>query len=462
KTNKKLIVFDKNYSVLQIHERSFDEIVDDDGYPCDNLELLVDWIKKSFRDILKDPQFKVDSLNFSAYGATLVHLDENGKVVTPLYNYLKPYPEELEQNLYKTYGGKEAFMQKTASPSLGMLNSVLQLYWIKHEKPALFKKIHHTLHFPQYLSFLFTGKYTTEKTSIGCHTAAWDFESHDYHDWIKEEGLRDLFPDIQSVTQSYECTFEGSTFQCGIGIHDSSAALAPYLYTLEEPFLLTSTGTWCITFNPFDSSQLTTQDLEKDCMYYMNIFGNRVKASRLFLGNEYRHQKEKLDQHFSRSISGNEVELNEELLRKLIYSEDPSLKMEPETLYRSDHKEVDKPGNWNLNKFSSYEEAYHQLMIDLVSHQAESIELSQGADEINKLIITGGFSKNNIYLRLLASRFPDKKVYTVSQSHISALGAALVCDVDYRSRGSIKPINNLRHHDPVPNSGIDAYSSRVG
>ena len=57
-----------------------------------------------------------------------------------------------------------------------MLNSGLQLYWLKKTKPEVFKKIKYSLHLPQYLSYIFTGIPLSEYTSIGCHTALWDYE----------------------------------------------------------------------------------------------------------------------------------------------------------------------------------------------------------------------------------------------------------------------------------------------
>ena len=105
------------------------------------------------RDVFARKQFDIKALNFTTYGASFVYIDEDGNPVAPLYNYLKPYPEELKKKFYDTYGGEENFSKITASPVLGSLNSGMQLYRIKHEKPELFKKIKHALHLPQYLSY---------------------------------------------------------------------------------------------------------------------------------------------------------------------------------------------------------------------------------------------------------------------------------------------------------------------
>ena len=77
--------------------------------------------------------------------------------------------------------------------------------------------------------------------------------------------------------------------------------------------------------------------------------------------------------------------------------------------------------------FESFEEAYHQLIIDLVDLTEESIDLIIAKDDNSKNIyISGGFAKNPIFLKLMASRFPDKKVYTSEVANATSLGAALV------------------------------------
>lgn len=125
KTNKKFLLFDKNYSVVYKQQSTLMQTEDEDGYPCEDLDVLINWAKDKFNAVIKNENYNVTALNFSTYGASLVHLDEKGNAVTPLYNYLKPYPEDLSGKFYDTYGGKEQFSIATASPPMGMLNSGL-------------------------------------------------------------------------------------------------------------------------------------------------------------------------------------------------------------------------------------------------------------------------------------------------------------------------------------------------
>ncbi|MDZ7720236.1 MAG: FGGY family carbohydrate kinase [Balneolaceae bacterium] len=446
KSNKKFLLFDEDYAVIEKHQTKLEQTVDDDGDPCEDLERLETWIKFQFQKAQK--KYEIQALNFSAYGASFVHIDKNGQPVTPLYNYLKNFPEELLDQFYKSVGGREKFALETASPPMGMLNSGLQLYWLKYQKPEIFKKIKNSLHLPNYLSYLFTGKSISELTSIGCHTGLWNFDEMDYHSWVRKEKVQSLLPNPQPVTE----IVEKNGVKIGPGIHDSSAALAPYLIGLNDLFMLISTGTWSITLNPFNDEPLTFKELEKDCLCYLDIFGNQVKASRLFLGAEYSHQKKKIYQHFSVNDKGPWMNSDVDLLNRLIETQKNEKRLELEEAYNSGPFPQKKAGDWQLDHFSSAKEAYHQLMLDLVSIQAESIKLAEGSKNIDKLIVTGGFSQNDLFVSLLASFFPDRNIYTAKLSDASALGAAMVVNnmaVHLEQKEKLKTLLGFKRHWPI-------------
>src|SRR5829696_7905740 len=141
KTNKKLFLFDQQYNIVYERSARFTETLDEDGDPCENIESLRLSVFDSLRCVFSKKEFDVRAINFTAYGASLVHIDEEGAPLTPLYNYLKAYPAELKNKFYSDYGGENHFSLVTASPVLGSLNSGMQLYRIKYEKPEMFQRI---------------------------------------------------------------------------------------------------------------------------------------------------------------------------------------------------------------------------------------------------------------------------------------------------------------------------------
>ena len=421
KTNKKFFLFDENYREISKQYICFDEIKDDDGDPCDDLPAIQKWVKNLLSAALKDERFEVISVNFSTYGASFVHVDERGLPVAPLYNYLKPYPEKILQSFYEKYGDKKKIALETASPALEMLNSGLQLYWLKYVKPEVFKKIKWSLHFPQYMSYLFSATPVSEFCSIGSHTCLWDYNKNDYHDWVYAEGIDKILPPIVSAHNTIEKGFEGKLLNFGAGIHDSSAALLPYMLSEEKPFLLISTGTWSISLNPFSDEMLTQDDLENDCLNYMRTDGKTVRAARLLLGNEYNLQVEKLSIHFNKEKEYHKkIKFDKAIFQKLLHNHTSYFCFVNISFSRNKNAKTD------YNQFENFEEAYHQLMIELVELQALNARLAIGNTKIKKIYVDGGFADNLIYIKLLTLHFPQYEIYTTQSPLGSALGAAMI------------------------------------
>ena len=419
KTNKKLLAFNENYEIVYEKQTSFTEVLDDDGDACDDLVALNKWIKKEFEILKSMPNFCIKALNFSGYGASLVYLDQNSNTVGPIYNYLKNFPVKLKEDFLSKYNTDNTLFQTVASPDLGMLNSGLQLYWLKNHKIELFKITKYALHFPQYLSFLFTNLPKAEFTSIGCHTAMWDFNNWKYHDWLEKEHLHAALLPPSTAQESVNV----NNMWIGPGIHDSSAALVPYLKTNNETFVLISTGTWCISINPFNEMPLTDQALKSDCLNFISFEGKTVRASRLFSGNEHGRQVKHLSDYFG---------LPEEYYKSITFN------YKTVQWLRKNHKQVvpdqtelgdlkDCPFvERNLNAFRSFEEAYHQFIMDLVAQQIASTKLTIGMVLPKTIFVDGGFSKNEIFMNLLAEAFINVKVYASEVAQASSLGAAMV------------------------------------
>ena len=430
KTNKKLFLFNQHYEIVWETSTQFAETVDDDGEACEDVNHLTGWVRQAMQDVLANPAFDVQALNVSTYGASLVCVDAQGQAVGPLYNYLKAYPADLSQQFYDTYGPEEPISVATASPALGSLNSGLALYRIRHQKPALFNRIRYALHLPQYVSSLFTGQFYADLTSIGCHTMLWDFDRQQYHDWVRAEQLDQKLAPLLPGNAVIDTDVDGKPMKVGVGLHDSSAALIPYLVQFWDgsdprPFVLISTGTWCISLNPFNTQPLTAEELQYDCLCYLNYEGKAVKASRLFAGYEHEQQVQRLATHFGvpldtyRHVPYDPSLIDELPARPVQPTPSPLTTKQPAVLVQSAFTRRE------LSDFATYEQAYHQLIHDIVAQQLISTELVLHRSPVKRIFVDGGFSKNPIYMALLASAFPHLDVSAASVAQATALGAAL-------------------------------------
>lgn len=421
KTNKKIFLFDEQYKILYEESTRLEETKDEDGFACEDINALTTWVQQKFSAIVLRKDIEVKAVNFSAYGASFVHLNNSKKPITPLYNYLKPFPEKLKQQFYDTYGGENLIAKQTASPVLGSLNSGLQLYRLKYAQPEVYEQIKYSLHLPQYLSFIISSGITSDITSIGCHTHLWNFQKYTYHDWVYKEEFDKNFPPVYNSDKTISILNDGRKISVGIGLHDSSAALIPYLKSFAEPFVLISTGTWCISLNPFNSSMLTDYELHNDCLCYLSYEGKPVKASRLFAGFEHEKQVKRLADHFNKDVHYYKTIFCDSSLLKKLQKQNAIKQFHSQTkmLQQSDFEKR------SLNNFETYEEAYHQLMADIITQQVFSTKLVLAQTPVKQIFVDGGFSTNDVYMNLLAAAFPYIKVYAATTAQASALGAAL-------------------------------------
>lgn len=396
KTNKKAFVFDEDYRIVFEKSAQLPESLDDDGDPCEDLELLRNWILSTHDDIRSNPLFDIQALNCTTYGASFVHLNYEGKPVTSLYNYLKKYPPDLLEAFIRQYDAAGQLSLQTASPLLGHLNSGLQLYWLKHCKPQVFDTISYSLHLPQWVAYLLGRPMCSETTSLGCHTMLWDFEQNDYHHWVKNEGIDGKFPPV------FKAGF-GAAFYSPNGLHDSSAALVPYMACFEEPFALISTGTWCITLNPFNEEPLSPEELARDTLCYLTPQGKPVKAARYFGGHEHDAAAKQIADKYGLS---------------------------PDFFMNKKDNELHQMALSDYKRF-----VYEELM----PRQADSIRMALGNTSVRKLFVDGGFSKNAWYMSALAHFFSDFAVFSAEVAQATALGAALAVHADFHATSVAPP-----------------------
>ena len=417
KTNQKYFLFDADFKILAREKISISKIEDEQGHIAENIQEIVSWMKKSFQTLLASEIFEIHMVSFSGFGATLIHLDDNGQLVAPVYDYLKPVDNDTFIPFYRDYGPESVFATQTGSKNLNLLNSGKQLYWLKYKHPAIFEKIRHSLHLPQYLSYVFTGKMFSEYTSIGCHTDLWDYDKKDYHTWVKSEGFDRFFPPIVETQTTVIKNIQGRNISFGIGIHDSSSALLTYLLKEKEPFILLSTGTWCINFNPFSKDSLFDEkQINAGATAYMKIDGSPVKSSRLFLGEEHRLKVEKLIEYFNKpKFYHRGLELEKQVIEKV-------LKKSKKHFHWKYLDNSNAPTDDNID-FPNFEIAYYQLMRELTD--LLKVEIDVICETLPKRIyVDGGFSDNKIFLALLKKQFTHQKIIAEPASFACALGAA--------------------------------------
>jgi L-fuculokinase len=412
KTNKKLILFDEDRQIIDEHLHMCTDVLDDDGFPCDHLPRLTEWVQDHWHTLRHHPHYTVKGVNFTAYGASFVHLGADGQPIAPLYNYLKPLPDDIAARFYAELDqSPEEFAADTCSPQLGMLNSGLQLYWLKHAKPELYARIHCSLHLPNYLAYLISGEKFSDFTSLGCHTGLWDFKNGCYHDWVRREGIDEKLAPV--TKDSIASVVDG--IMVGVGLHDSSAAVMPYLAENDEPFVLVSTGTWSVTINPFNSQPLTPELLRRDSLSFLTPRAQPMRAARVFLGSEHDHQVLRIASHFH---------VKPDFYRSIVLArpyDETSADFIPALMAGTGPFPDQVAGDWDLSGFRTAGDAYQHLMHGLISILLASIRLVWQGEKV--IFVDGGFARNPLFMQTLSWNFPKAEIRTLEVPQATALGA---------------------------------------
>ena len=100
--------------------------------------------------------------------------------------------------------------------------------------------------------------------------------------------------------------------------------------------------------------------------------------------------------------------------------------------------------NRDLKQYKSYVIAYHQLMMDIISQQVYSTKLIIPDTSIETIFVDGGFSKNQIYMNLLAEAFPTLEIYASKVAQATAIGAAQSIHKFWNTKQLPKNIINLK------------------
>jgi sugar (pentulose or hexulose) kinase len=169
----------------------------------------------------------------------------------------------------------------------------------------------------------------------------------------------------------------------------------------------------------------------------MTYQGKPVKASRLFAGNEHEIQTKRIADFFGmptdhyKSIKFDQIYSTHELeMKQTKLSDNLSFTF----------SDVD------LSEFSDYESAYYALMKSITDLQIKSTNLVLKNSPVKKIFVDGGFGKNDVFMGMLKSHYPDLEVYSSVVAQASALGAAMALHRSWNSNALPNKLIELKRH----------------
>lgn len=224
-----------------------------------------------------------------AHGAALACLEADGSLALPVMDYTSEPPPEIIAG----YRRIEPPFEEVFGPLLPMaLTHGLQLYWQQQAFAHDFARIKTIVPWIQYVAFCLSGKLVTEISGMACQSHLIDIRSGGPSSLVKRMGWEPLFPPLTKAWEAIGTLrgeFSGSGFrgrgEVLAGVHDSNANYLRYLAGGQKKFTLLSTGTWIIGFDT--EAKLDSLIQEKDTVSNTDVFGNQVACCRFFGGREF-------------------------------------------------------------------------------------------------------------------------------------------------------------------------------
>ncbi|MFP4509892.1 MAG: FGGY-family carbohydrate kinase [Spirochaetaceae bacterium] len=471
KTNKKLCIFDETLQLVDSAVKSIPP-VERGHVRVEDVDALLEWFYEELRRFAV--QYPVRAIGCSAHGAAFVGVDNDGTQSVPLVDYTFEPDESLHAEFFAMAGDRVELQQTTATVELKpLINPAKLLYFTKQQYPDEFEKCSWFLPYPSFIGMQLTGKPNAEWTYVGCHTYLWDFQDGRWSSIADALGIRSKLPtsvgkpwDVLGTVRAEiadRCGLDPQTVVTA-GIHDSNAALVPYLLNQEEEFVLNSTGTWCVIMQPGETVRFEPDELGKSVFFNLSAFGKPVKTAVLMAGAEY----DVYTGIFSAMHSNAPMPpFDPEVYRDVVYARSkfilPGVVVGAGQFPDSTARVVDGDEIYTLEEIRSGDRvpaffhdlptAYAVLNLSIAVQSMVAFD-RVGVDRVRHVYTEGGFRKNADYNHLMASIFPDLDVFRTSMDEASAVGAAACAFIAYEQCSPGDAASLLRiDRDPV--SGVD-------
>jgi len=474
KTNKKVSLYNSEFEELAIRKIQLDARDAGDGLEYEQTEELFDWTCRILAELSED--FDIRALSITTHGATLALLDGDGNLAHPIFSYLSPASEKIEEPFNTRFGPMDKVHAETCTPPFGFANAAKQILFLQTYFPQSWDKVKHLLFYPQYLGYLFTGQMATDPTFLGCHTYLWNPHESKLSEIAHELGVDDKIPSkvlppwdqlgtiSDSLGEKYKLP---AGIPVTVGIHDSNASIVPYLAKGFHDFTLNSTGTWCVAMTPSDDLHFKESELGTKTFYSLSAYGNPVKTAIFPGGLEFGE--------FS-DLAGRKDDAGHVVLEKLCLDQELFLTggLVPGAEAFPNSKPAAYVGDRCIGIDELKEKGLAAVGIDSADFLAalnfslamQTVEVlnRSGRKDGSDIFIEGGFANNQQYCEILAALLPENRCNLTDLKEATAFGAALCAwklldNVELESLSSRFEIG-IHTIVPVATTGLQEYAEK--
>ena len=481
KTNKKLLIFDNDLNLLDSTYGNFTPVYDGE-IPLEDLDGMLAWFYAELSRFAE--AYPIQSIACATHGAEFVGVDASGIRTLPLVDYTYEPGEAFHERFYAAVGDRLELQKTTATMELkALINPAKGLFFAKEQYPREFRDTEWFLPLPSFFAMQLTGIPSAEWTYVGCHTYLWDFGKSSWSTVAEALGIRERLPDrigrpqeklgsIRSeLAERIGLPGDTTVSYC---IHDSNAALLPYLVKESEPFILNSTGTWCVVMRPATSVAFAEEELGKSVFFNLSAKGTPVKTALLMAGVEYDTYTHILRSlHDLSELPRFDRTTYERITRERSCFILPSIVVGSGQFPESRPRVIENATVYELNEIrdgsripSFFRDPQAAIAVLTLSIVAQSIVAFErvGASKVVHAFTEGGFRNNPDYNALMAQVFPELNISLTGIPEASALGAAITARCAHEGISVDNIAGELRIEKepvkPAEVSGLQEYVQR--
>ncbi len=433
KKNKNILVFDLGSTHLKacvlssdfdiVFEAHKDNIRTPTKYyealDVQNIEVFIfENLKKTVDD------YDIGDIIVSTHGSSLALIKESKDAFNPFDDALALpvmfYGQEVPKDIYEQYEEQApSFSETFAEISPLALTGALQLFWQSQTWPEEFGKVAKILMWPSYWSFRLSGACYNDYSSLGAQNQIWNPKSKDFSSFVKNQDWQHLFaqPTESSkkigVLHPEICKKYHFKNQPNIlcGVHDSNANYWRFIQMGFDKATIMSTGTWIVNFNPL----MAPENLQgkADCCSNVSAAGDILSCSRYQGGLELSILLKQMgDIPIDTQVSAEDL--------KSVLQNDclicPSFASSGGPVRHANGK-----GRIIGDLPTDDHQKYALAIVYLAFMTQLSLDYIDGGDE---LIIDGPFTKNTLFLQLIALLNPLSDIYISGEINGTLWGAA--------------------------------------
>ena len=299
KTNKKVALIDRSLRQIASRSASFPAQPGPDGVLCEQIDAIWVWLGEQLAALYREHPFH--ALSVTTHGATWAALDGAGGLAFPVIAYEHDLGEagqaELDAEFYHRCGPLEQLQDETATCDLPLLiNPAKMVLFAQRQWPTRFAAAERIVNYPQFWGWKLTGNAASEPTYTFNHSFLHAIRTRQPSRAATALGVAGLLDTtfglpwdrLGTLTPAVQARLGLPALPVVLGIHDSNAALLPYLVKYAgRDVAVNSTGTWCVAMHHVPEVRYAAGELGTKTIFNIDALGGFQKVSFLMGGQEY-------------------------------------------------------------------------------------------------------------------------------------------------------------------------------